>query len=254
MASVITPPLIGFGTYNRFVNANEMATSVRIAIKVGYRHFDLAKLYENEAEIGAAINAAIADRDVSRADLFICTKLWNTDHDDPEQACRECLKRLSLDYIDNYMMHWPCQWTKESYRKSDGFVFEDIHRCDRNALNKTWAIMERLVELGLARSISVSNFNTTLLKNLLSDCRIPPISNEMEVHPYLQEKELISFCRSNNILVVCYCPLGKGNYFDEGENLLDNPTLQQIAQRIGKSPGQVCLRWGIQRGTAGTSN
>lgn len=250
-------PLLGFGTFNEFTDADKVAEAVRIAIRTGYRHFDLAKLYENEEEIGTAIRGAIADGEVTREELFICSKLWCTDHapKDVFAACKGSLKRTGLDYLDCYMMHWPTQWTKESHRVSaehgGGFKFTTLHMNDRTALRDTYAAMETLVDAGLTRSLGVSNFDVKLLSDLLEDCTIAPVTNEVEMHPFLPQRQLVAFCKSKDITVVAYSPLGKVGYRSPGApNLLENATIVKIAEKLGRTPGQIVLRWGIQRGTS----
>jgi diketogulonate reductase-like aldo/keto reductase len=209
----VSVPIVGFGTYDAAKNSDLMASAVRNAIKAGYRHFDLAKLYDNEVEVGAAIRAAISEGDVRRDDLYICSKLWCTDNCPEEvySACKGSLERTGLEYLDCYMMHWPVQWTKDSIWLPDDTGMTIMHQNDRAKLAASYAAMEELLEAGLTRSLGVSNFDITLLRNLLEDCRIAPRTNEVEMHPYLPQTALLNYCEDRGVTVVAYSPMGKVN-------------------------------------------
>lgn len=248
-------PSIGFGTFNSFQDNDKVYESVKFAIKTGYRLIDCAPLYGNEKEVGQAIRECIEEGIVERQDLFIMSKLWNTEHDpqDVEPACRETLNSLGLQYLDLYMMHWPVQMTRDSKLTStrDGgeFEFEIVHSGDRDKLAQTYQAMENLVAKGLVKDLGVSNFSTRQLSELLIDCEIKPIANEVEIHPFLQQSRLFHFCEERGIQVIGYSPLGKIGYREPGNpSLLDVPEIQTIAEETGRSAAQVVLGWAIQRG------
>lgn len=250
----VIPP-VGFGTFNSFQDHHKVYEAVKFAIKHGYRLIDCAPLYGNEKEVGQAIRECIQEGDVTREDLFIMSKLWNTEHDpkDVEPACRESLNSLGLDYLDLYMMHWPVQMSKDSKLVSleDGgkFEFDIVHSGDREKLNSTYGAMENLVRKGLVKHLGVSNFSTRQIAELLSDCEIKPIANEVEIHPLLQQPRLFHYCQERDIQVIGYSPLGKIGYRQDGlPSLLDIPEIKQIAEETGRTPSQVILSWAVHRG------
>lgn len=253
--SIQNIPSIGFGTFNNFKDSDKVHDAVKHAIRTGYRLIDCARLYGNEKEVGAAIRECIEEGIVKREDLFIISKLWCNDHapEDVEPACRKSLEDLGLTYLDSYMMHWPVQWEKEySYLSNDNggtYDFKIIHSGDRQALAKTYGAMEKLVGLGLAKSLGVSNFSTRLLSNLLQDCTIPPLFNEVEMHPLLQQQRLFWYCKDRGINVIGYSPLGKIGYKNSDDpNLMENKTVNRIAKEAKRTPAQILLRWSVQRG------
>ena len=249
-------PSVGFGTFNSFTDNEKVYEAVKFAIENGYRLFDCASLYGNEKEVGRAINESIEEGVVKREELCIMSKLWNTDHDpqDVEPACRKSLKAMGLDYFDVYMMHWPVHMSKNSKLVSanDGgeFDIEIIHSGDRQRLSQTYAAMEDLVREGLVKNLGVSDFSSRQLEELLEDCCIPPIANEVERHPFLQQPRLFSFCQEHDIQVIGYSPLGKIGYRSaDSPSLLDEPDIKRIAEETGRSPSQVVLGWAVQSGS-----
>lgn len=248
-------PSVGFGTFNSFKDHDKVYDAVKFAIHQGYRLIDCAPLYGNEKHVGRAIRECIDSGVVTRDELFIMSKLWNTQHDpeDVEPACRETLQALGLEYLDLYMMHWPVQMTKESNLVGDEdggeFHFEIIHSGDRDKLAKTYGAMEQLKHTGLVNDLGVSNFSSRQLSELLTDCEIKPIANEVEIHPFLQQARLFHYCQEHEIQVIGYSPLGKIGYREPGHPcLLDVPEIVEIAQETGRSASQVILAWAIQRG------
>jgi len=193
---------------------------------------------------------------VSREELFIASKLWCSDMDpcDVVKACLGTLERVGVEYLDNFMLHWPVQFNKESTRVTNelggGFNYEIIHSGNMEKIAETWTVMESLVKQGYVKNIGVSNFSKKQLKALLSSARIRPISNEIELHPYLQQNALVDFCQRNQIQVVAYSPLGKIGYKDPKDpSMLHDAVIIDIAKQVGKTPAQVLLRWAVQRGT-----
>lgn len=200
--------------------------AVLTALKTGYRHIDTAAIYGNEAAVGRGIR----DSGVPRDQLFVTTKLWCTDFAHPEQALDTSLKKLGLDYVDLYLMHWPV--ALDSHKKVDkSITFQD-----------TWAKMQKLPH-SKARAIGVSNFTVAKLKELLEapTTTVTPAALQVELHVNLQQQKLIDFCKSKGIVVEAYSPLARGN--------LDNSVVKKIAEKHNVSPASVVLAWGIQRGT-----
>lgn len=238
-------PAVGFGTLFRDLTATTQA--VTQALEAGFRHFDCAERYGNEAQVGAAIHDAVAAGKVRREDLFITTKLWNNNHR-PERvvpAFEASCRRLQVEVIDCYMIHTPFAFLPGDElhpRDAFGHVLYD----SGVTLIETWRVLERLVDEGRCKSIGVSDISLETLRELVAVARIKPAVVQVESHPYLPEWELLEFCRQHGIVVLAFAPLGHGMR----PRVLDEPVITGIAGRVRKTPAQVALAWSVQRGVA----
>ncbi|EME30405.1 aldo/keto reductase [Galdieria sulphuraria] len=242
-------PLVGFGTWK--AEPGRVGEAVRTALEAGYRHIDCAAVYGNEKEIGQVFKEIFSSGKVKRSDVFVTSKLWNTCHKKEHviEACKQTLKDLQLDYLDLYLIHWPCAFefaglpiTEENTipkNKKGEIAFAKV------PLQETWKAMEELQKQGLVKAIGVSNYRIVELLDLLSYCEIVPAVNQIEVHPYNQRKDLKEFCESRGIHVTAYSPLGSGK-----EGPLQDSVVRSISEKLGKTPAQVLLAWGLQRGTS----
>lgn len=210
-------PVLGFGTYS----INETEPFYR-ALKNGYRHFDTATFYKNEEFIGEALSKGIQEGICKREDLWITTKLWVTDLDDPEAALRLSLKKLQTEYVDLYLIHWPY----------NGCMPYKV------PMHVLWKKMENLVKLGLTRSIGVSNFNIQLIADMLTYAEIKPSCNQIQLYPECAQDELVQWLLKNNITPVAWSPLGKMGVKEVGKPFesLTHPYIMELAQKYGKTP------------------
>lgn len=248
-------PTLGLGTWQS--PPNKAGEAVRYALtEAGYTHVDCAAIYGNEKEIGASLKNVFAGP-VKREDVFITSKLWNSFHarDNVAKACRQTLLDLKVEYLDLYLIHWglaTAPGAKEPLDENGMLITE------RTPIRETWEAMQELVREGLVKAIGVSNFTTPMLTDLLSYGDIPPAVNQVELHPYLQQTALVEFCAHKTIAMTGYSPLGRPgaepprsymNAPGAGQRLVDDATVTGIASRHKKTPAQVLLRWGVQRGT-----
>lgn len=209
-------PQLGFGVFQ--VSQDEVVDAVRTALEAGYRSLDTAALYGNEEGVGKAI----AQSGVPREDLFVTTKLWNDQqgYDSSLKAFDESLTKLGLDYVDLYLIHWPA--------------------AGQDAYVDTWKAFQKLQSDGLSKSIGVSNFQIPHLRRLFEETDVVPAINQIELHPRLQQSDLRAFHNEHDIVTEAWSPLG------QGKGLLDDPMLTSMAEKYGKSPAQIVLRWHLQ--------
>ena len=247
-------PAVGLGTFGSdHVTAEQVAEAIGGAAEAGYRHFDCASVYGNEAEVGASLERVLGTG-IKREELWITSKLWNDKHgeDDVIASCRKSLGDLRLDYLDLYLVHWPfpnfhpphCDVTSRS---------PDAKPYIHESFMKTWRKMEELVDLGLVRYIGTSNVTVPKLKLILRDARIKPAVNEMELHPHFQQPELFKFVVENGMQPIGYCPIGspgrpERDRTPEDTTPTQDPVIVEIAQRHGVNPAAVCIKWAVQRG------
>jgi diketogulonate reductase-like aldo/keto reductase len=238
-------PALGFGTL--IPDAAGTIDAVRFALEAGFRHFDCAERYRNEKEVGEALQAGLLAGGIAREDLFVTTKLWNTNHRPGRvaPAFAESLKRLRLDYLDLYLIHTPFAFQpgdEQDPRDQDGNPIYDREV----SLLDTWKAMESLVDEGRCRAIGLADVTLDTLLPIYEAARIKPAVVQVEAHPYLPETELLEFCKTHGIILLAFAPLGHG--IKPGP--LEDPAVLSVAARIGKTPAQVLLAWAVQRGTA----
>lgn len=217
LSNNVKMPMVGFGTF-KLQPGDEAKKAVRNALNLGYRHIDCAMIYGNEESVGQGIKAS----GIPRQDMFITSKVWNTDHgyERTQTAFYETLDRLKLDYLDLYLIHWPKPINAE-----------------------TWKAMEELYEQRKIRAIGVCNFNQHHLEDLLSHCKIEPMVNQIELHPKFTQPELCQYCSDHNIQVEAWGSLMQGQIFEI-------PLLKQLADKYEKTVAQIALKWALQKGYA----
>ena len=238
-------PAVGFGTLIPDPLATKQATNT--ALEVGFRHLDCAERYRNESAVGDAMQAAFKAGTVRREDIFVTTKLWNTNHR-PERvkpAFDASRQRLQTDYVDCYLVHTPFAFLpgdEQDPRDENGQVIYD----SGVTLVETWRALERLVDDGHCKAIGLSDVTLEKLREVVGAARIKPAVVQVESHPYLPEWELFDFCREHGIVLLAFAALGHGMT----PRVLDDPVITGIAERVHKTPAQVALAWAVQRGTA----
>ena len=238
-------PALGFGT--SLSDRTKTRAAVKAAVEVGFRHLDAAERYRNEAEVGAALKELFAAGTVRRDDLFVTTKLWNNNHR-PERvrpALQASLNRLGLDAVDLYLVHTPF-----AFKPGDDQDPRDVHGAvvydDGVTLEETWAAMEALVDEGLAGAIGLSDIDVDGARRIIDTARIKPAVVEVESHPYHPQWELHGLRETDGVVLLAFASLGHALE----PRLLDDPLIVSMASRYGKTPAQVLLAWGIQRGSA----
>jgi alcohol dehydrogenase (NADP+) len=237
-------PALGFGTL--IPDRALTVTATRDALESGFRHLDCAERYGNEREVGQALQAGLGGG-IAREDIFVTTKLWNTNHrpERVEPAFEASLERLGIKYLDLYLSHTPFAFKPgddPDPRDQSGNVIYDRD----TTLLDTWKAMEALVDHGKCRAIGLSDITLETLKPLYEAARIKPAVVQVESHPYLPETELLEFCKATGMVFLAFAPLGHGMK----PGLLEDPVVSGVAARVGKTPAQVLLAWAVQRGTA----
>lgn len=238
-------PALGCGTL--ITDPAVTRTATRDALVAGFRHFDCAERYRNEQEVGEALSEGMASLGIPREDIFITTKLWNTNHrpERVEPAFEASLEKLRLKYLDLYLIHTPFAFQpgeEQDPRDQNGNVIYD----KGITLLDTWKAMEKLVDHGKCRAIGLADVSLKELQPIYESARIKPAVVQVESHPYLPETELLEFCKEKGIVLLAFAPLGHGMR----PGLLEDPVILAIADRVGKTPAQVLLAWAVQRGTA----
>ncbi len=238
-------PAVGFGTLFRDLSVTTQA--ITHALAAGFRHFDCAERYRNEEAVGVAFKQALDGATIRREELFITTKLWNTNHR-PERvraAFDASCRRLQVDYIDCYLIHTPFAFQpgdNQDPRDEQGNVIYDAGV----TLIETWRALEQLVDEGRCKAIGLSDITLPALQDIVAQARIKPSVVQVESHPYLPEWELLEFCKAHGIIVLAFAPLGHGMQ----PNVLEDEVITGIARHVRKTPAQVALAWAVQRGTA----
>ena len=244
-------PMLGLGTWKSA--PGDVYEAVKYALDGGYRHLDCAPIYGNEPEVGRALSESVEEGVVNRDDVWITSKLWNDAHR-PEHvrpALESTLDDLQIDTLDLYLIHWPVALTHGTDMPSSP---DDFVSLDKVPLSETWAAMEDLADDGLVRHIGVSNFNVPKLRRLFDDADRLPEMNQLEMHPYLQQQDMMTFAREQDLPLTAYSPLGSKDRPEgmkaEGEPLLlEDPTIHEIADRHDATPGQVLISWALHRDT-----
>lgn len=238
-------PLVGLGTASdRALPLDQRKAAISAAIEVGYRHFDTAKVYNSEGFLGEALKEAMEAGLVKRGDLFVTSKLWCTDAypGGVLPALRNSLSALQLDYLDLYLIHWPVRFKEGAAEnpKPDEFMPLD--------LRGTWRALEACVRQGLTKAIGVSNFSSKKIKELHEFAEIPPAVNQVEMHPKWQQRLLRETCKNANVHVCAWSPLGAPRMHWGNSEIMDNSIVKDIATKHDKTPAQVVLRWGLDKG------
>ncbi|KAM9972221.1 hypothetical protein ACTFIW_003580 [Dictyostelium discoideum] len=240
-------PSIGLGTY-KYKNSVEVGDAIKVALKNGYRHIDGAAIYLNEKVIGNSLKEIFEEGEIKREDIFYTSKLGSSCHKANLviKHCKKTIEDLGIGYLDLYLIHWPIAFenanpsglTTEPLRGENGYpIIAPV------SIRETWQEMEKLVELGLVKSIGVSNFNVQNLVDLLSYAKIKPVVNQVEIHPYLTQFKLQEYCDKYEIKLVAYSPLGQGKC-----DFLNNDIHRSIAKKYNKPIANVIFKWLNQRG------
>ncbi|KAG6660253.1 hypothetical protein I3843_03G088200 [Carya illinoinensis] len=241
----ITMPVMGLGTYSSENDRETTELAIHKALKMGYRHFDTAKIYGSEPAVGNALIEAILHGRVEREDIFVTSKLWGSDHHDPVSALKQTLQNMGMEYVDMYLVHWPVKlkpWACYAVPKEEDFEVLEME--------STWAAMEKCLDMGLCRCIGVSNFSSKKIEHLLNFASVPPAVNQVEMHPMWRQSKLQETCTNHRIHVSAYSPLGGPGNIWGSTAVVDNPIIQSIALKHKATPAQVALKWGLSKGSS----
>ncbi len=244
-------PQIGLGTWKS--STKDAYESVRYAIQAGYQHIDCAPIYMNEKPVGQAIKDAISHHETHRDKLWITSKLWNSFHayHDAISALKETLHFMQLDHLDSYLIHWPVAMKKSlGYRRAKSG--DDFISLNSITLEETWQALIECKRLGLTKSIGVSNFSITKIKDIINKTGVKPHTNQIECHPLLSQNNMLEFCKEQGINITAYAPLGSNDRpqalkADNEPNLLDHPIITDIATEQQAECAQILLAWNLQR-------
>lgn len=242
-------PIIGLGTWKS--KPGEVYQAVIWAIESGYRHIDCAAIYDNEKEVGKALEFAFGNGLVTREEMFVTSKLWNSNHrlEDVQPALKKTLKDLKLDYLDLYLIHWPISFKKGvgfAQNREEFFTYNDV------PLSQTWEGMEDCKKMGLAKHIGVSNFNISKLEEIMRNGKEMPEMNQVEMHPYLPQNKLVAYCKSKGINMTAYSPLGSGDRASsikksDEPSLFENPVILNLAKKYKVSSAQILIAFSVHR-------
>eukprot|EP01111_Echinosteliopsis_oligospora_P000716 TRINITY_DN1084_c0_g1_i2.p1 TRINITY_DN1084_c0_g1~~TRINITY_DN1084_c0_g1_i2.p1 ORF type:complete len:307 (+),score=89.07 TRINITY_DN1084_c0_g1_i2:41-961(+) len=236
-------PAIGLGTWQS--PQGEVKRAVSHALQVGYRHIDCAWVYGNEDEVGQGLKEAFA-AGVKREDVFITTKLWCTYHSRAEENLEKSLKSLGVDYVDLYLMHWPCPMNPHGNDPKFPKLPDGTRDLDKSWTHiQTWLGLEKLLQTGKVKAIGVSNYSVKFLEELLQHATITPAVNQIENHPYLPQQEIVDFCKNKGIHISAYSPLGS-----TGSPLFKDDVIQSIASKHSVSVGTILLSYHVARGSS----
>ena len=262
LANGASMPSVGLGMWK--IPSEAAADMIFLSTQRGYRHIDSACDYGNEQATGVGLNHVLQQKVCSRDELWVTSKLWNTFHarEHVRLGLEKSLADLQLDYLDLYLIHFPIaqRYVPIETRYPPGWLYDPTVEEPRMEfapvpVAETWGAMEELVTAGLVRNIGVSNFGTSQLRDLLTYANIRPAVLQVEMHPFLTQDKLLRYCQQEAIAVTAFSPLGAQSYYtlgmaDQEDSLLEHPMIKLTAMQHGKSPAQIALRWGLQRGTA----
>lgn len=245
-------PIIGLGTWKS--KPGQVYQAVLWALEAGYRHIDCAAIYNNQAEVGEAFTKAFGDGLVKREDIFVTSKLWNSNHrlEDVEEGLSKTLRDLRLGYLDLYLVHWPVSFKKGvefAQNREEYYTYQDV------PLAQTWEGMEACHAKGLVKHIGVSNFNIAKLSEIFETCSIKPEMNQVEMHPYLPQEKLVAFCKEHGMLMTAYSPLGSGDRSSaikkaDEPAMMQDPLIQSLAEKHGCTTAQILIAYSVARAIA----
>ncbi|KAH7910036.1 NADP-dependent oxidoreductase domain-containing protein [Hygrophoropsis aurantiaca] len=242
----VTIPQIGLGTW--LSKPHEVENAVEIAVRNGYRHLDLAMIYQNQDEVGRALKKVIPSV-VKREDLFITSKLWNSSHQAAvaEAELEETLSQLGIDYLDLYLVHWPVAFQPgQGLSPKHPTIEGEVHLDTDTSLVDTWKTMIKLKETGKVKAIGVSNFTIAHIEGIIKATNVVPAANQIEAHPLLPQDDLVAYCNAKGIHITAYSPLG--NNLVGIPMLTENAAVQEVAKKLDATPAQVLVAWGTYRG------